>query len=117
MNTSVYKDHLEEEKARLESRMESVGQRNPAVPNDWEVAATEDRGEADLVDQADVVVEHEQNAAILNDLEARYGAVLAALGRIATGTYGTCTVCGEPIEEARLAADPAAPTCRAHLRT
>ena len=115
MKTAAYKKRLEEEKVNLESRMGSVGQRNPAVPNDWEIARTEENGEADLVDQADVVVVREQNVAILNDLEARYDSVLAALEHIEKGTYGTCRVCGKKIEEARLDADPAAATCKEHL--
>jgi RNA polymerase-binding protein DksA len=36
----------------------------------------------------------------------------AALGRIATGTYGVCTDCGEGIEVARLEAYPTAKRCR-----
>ena len=34
---------------------------------------------------------------------------------IAAGTYGTCEVSGEQIEEDRLEADPAARTCKAHM--
>lgn len=36
----------------------------------------------------------------------------AALGRIATGTYGVCSDCGEGIEVARLEAYPTAKRCR-----
>ena len=36
----------------------------------------------------------------------------AALGRIATGTYGVCTDCGEGIEVARLEVHPTAKRCR-----
>jgi len=36
----------------------------------------------------------------------------AALGRIATGTYGVCTDCGEGIALARLEAYPTAKRCR-----
>ena len=35
----------------------------------------------------------------------------AALERIAAGTYGECTACGEPIGPKRLDLDPAVPTC------
>jgi len=38
----------------------------------------------------------------------------AALVRLDDGTYGRCTVGGEPIPEARLAAVPWAATCVAH---
>jgi DnaK suppressor protein len=37
--------------------------------------------------------------------------VLAARHRIAHGGYGTCLECGEPIDERRLLAQPAAPLC------
>lgn len=35
----------------------------------------------------------------------------AALKRIEVGTFGFCVACDEPIEEKRLALDPATPTC------
>ncbi|MBU6214267.1 TraR/DksA C4-type zinc finger protein [Patescibacteria group bacterium] len=91
--------------------MGTVGRPNSAVPDDWEVAPSEIGMEADLADQADVVMNREGNAAILADLEARYDAVLNALRRIEKGAYGICEVCGEAIEEKRLEADPAATTC------
>lgn len=115
MHTENFKQKLEEEKVRLESEMGSVGRRNTAVPNDWEVLPSEIGVEADVVDQADVVIGNESNAAILADLEARYDTVLGALARIENDTYGVCEVCGGVIEEGRLAADPAATTCVAHL--
>ena len=34
--------------------------------------------------------------------------------RLAAGTYGTCEVCGEPIDPARLEARPTATTCVRH---
>ncbi len=115
MNTAPFKEKLEEEKIRLESEMGSVGRPNPHVPGDWEPIPTERGTEADLIDQADVVVSREGNAAILADLEARYDHVLAALKRLEEGTYGVCEVGGEQIEEVRLGADPAAATCTLHL--
>ena len=115
MRTRPFKKKLEEEKTRLEREMQSVGRKNPAVPNDWESTPTETGTEADLADQADVVISREGNAAILADLEARYDTVLSALARIEKDTYGMCEVCGKHVEEARLTADPAAITCMKHL--
>ncbi|MFA6502856.1 MAG: TraR/DksA C4-type zinc finger protein [Candidatus Paceibacterota bacterium] len=115
MTTENFKQKLEEEKVRLETEMGSVGRKNTAVPDDWEVLPSEIGVESDVVDQADAVIGNESNAAILADLEARYDSVLAALARIANGTYGVCEVCGGAIEEGRLTADPAATTCVAHL--
>ncbi len=106
---------LEEEKKRLESEMGSVGRKNPNVPGDWEAIPSETGTEADLVDQADVVTNHETNSAILADLEARYDNVVSALDRMEKKKYGKCEECGVEIEEARLEADPAATTCKKHL--
>jgi len=111
MNTEPYKVKLAGEKLKLETEMGSVGRRNPAVPDDWEAVPSEVGMEADLADQADVLMSGEGNAAILADLEARYDTVIEALRRIEKDTYGVCEVCGNAIEEKRLEADPAATTC------
>jgi DnaK suppressor protein len=115
MNTEPYKLRLEEEKATLEAELATVGRRNPANPADWEARPSDTGQEADPNDQADLMESYSENNAILTDLEARYNSVTAALARIAEGTYGTCAVSGETIEEDRLNADPAATTCKAHL--
>lgn len=114
MEVTAYAKRLEEEKTTLESEMTDLGRRNPAVPSDWELLPPESSTEPDLIDQADVAVNRDTASAIFTDLEARYDTVLAALARIAEGTYGVCNVCGAPIEGARLDADPAAETCIAH---
>ena len=111
MKTEQYKKKLEEEKAKLESEMSSVGRRNTAVPGDWEAVPSEVGVEADIIDQAEIVTNRDTESAIFADLEARYDTVLEALKRIENKTFGVCEACGEPIEEARLGADPAATTC------
>jgi len=115
MRTEHFRKKLEAEKLRLESEMGTIGRRNPAVPGDWEAIPSETGAEADLADQADVVMNRESNIAILADLEARYDTILSALERIEKGTYGKCEVCGKKIEDARLEADPTATTCTTHL--
>jgi len=115
MKTEQLRKKLEEEKVKLESEMSGIGRRNPRVSDDWEPVPTEIGVESDLADQADVILSHESNSAILADLEARYDTVLSALLRIEHKKYGTCEVCGNDIEEARLIADPTATTCVAHL--
>ncbi len=110
MNTEHFRTRLETEKAELEASLATVGRINPSNPGDWEPVPQEVGQEADHVDAADLIEGYEDNAAILKDLEIRYGAVLAALARIENGTYGICTVSGEPIEESRLEANPAAAT-------
>lgn len=115
MDTAHYRTRLTSEKAELEAQLATVGRKNPSNPGDWE-AVPEDTGmEADPNDQADQMEEFGNNNAILTDLEARYQSVLAALARLEEGSYGVCEIGGETIEEDRLEADPAAPTCKAHL--
>lgn len=115
MNTEPYKQKLLEEKATLEAELQTVGRRNPSNPKDWEAVPQETGLEADPNDVADQMEGYAENAAILTDLELRYADVLAALARIEEGTYGTCSVSGEEIEEDRLKADPTAQTCKTHL--
>lgn len=114
-DTQAYKTKLEEEAKRLEAELATVGRRNPSNNNDWEAVPPEGGEQADPNDTASQLGAYGDNAAILNDLEPRYNEVLAALERIEDGSYGTCVVCDEPIEEDRLRADPSATTCLAHL--
>lgn len=44
-------------------------------------------------------------------LQARLRQIDDALDRLMAGSYGHCSSCGKPIDEARLAADPAVPLC------
>ncbi len=115
MNTDAYKARLTEEKATLESSLLSVGRRNPSNPNDWEAIPQETEQESDPNDVADKIEGFEDNTAIVKDLEVRYNDVVAALERIEQGTFGTCEVSGEPIEEDRLEINPSARTCKAHM--
>ena len=110
-----YKARLEEEKLKLETELASVGRRNPGNKKDWEATPPDTGAEPDPVDSAEQKEGYDDNATILNDLEIRYNEVLAALDRVEKGTYGVCTVSGEPIEQDRLDADPAAATCKTHL--
>lgn len=56
--------------------------------------------------------EHE---AVLAAAERALDEVDRALARLEEGTYGSCEVCGAPIEDEALADSPTARTCRAHL--
>ncbi len=115
IDTTAFKGRLEEEKATLEAELQTVARRNPSNPADWEAVPQAVGQEADENDAADLKEGYGENTAILHELETRYNLVLAALERIGKGTYGTCSVSGEEIGEARLNADPAAATCTAHM--
>lgn len=114
-NISDLKNMLLEEKARLVGELSGVGHKNPAIEGDWEPTAPDlNNPTADINDVADSMEAFEGNAAIEVELEARLLEVDAALARIEAGTYGICRICGMAIEDARLHANPAAPTCIAH---
>lgn len=115
IDTNKYKIKLEEELKILEGELSSVGRKNPDNPKDWEAEVkglTPDMAEESEV--ADYMEEMEGNTAILKQLEIRYNEVKNALEKIEKGKYGTCEISGEPIEEERLEANPAARTCIKH---
>ena len=60
---------------------------------------------------ATIAFERAQVDALARDAEARLESIDDALARVADGTYGTCTRCGEPIPAGRLEARPTATTC------
>jgi len=63
---------------------------------------------------ATIAFERAQLEALAGGARRRVDEVDAALARLADGTYGTCAVGGEPIDDARLEARPTATTCVAH---
>jgi RNA polymerase-binding transcription factor DksA len=119
MNKSIdiqyFKNKLESELAILKKELESVGQKNPDNPADWEpMPARMDILKSDKNEVADNIEEYEERSGILKELETQYNEVLAALQRIEKGTYGKCESGGEQIPTERLEAFPAARTCLEH---
>lgn len=109
------KNMLVAERAKLEGELKSLGRKNPDNPNDWQATAPDlNIPAADPNEVADQVEEFELRYATEEELESHYRDVKSALERMEAGTYGTCEVGGEPIEEERLLANPAARTCIAH---
>ncbi len=115
MDTSYFKQKLEEERAKLEGELVSVGHINPHNPADWEPTQGDlnvlnsDKGEV-----AEGIEEFEERTAILKQLEIQYNDVKEALHRIDVGTYGKCVSGGEDIPHDRLEALPTAKTCIQH---
>lgn len=115
MNTHHLKTELEKELKKLEEELRTVGHINPENPADWEAGADNlNTVPADRNETADQIENYESNTSILKQLETQLGDVKNALQKIETGTYGTCEVCGQPIPDGRLAANPSARTCIAH---
>ncbi len=110
-DTQEFKSKLEAEKKILMEELGNLGIMNPAN-KDWEaVPPPVDVGEdSDENDMADRFQGYEERTATLNTLEARLKDVNDALEKIEKGGYGICEVSGEPIDEERLRANPAART-------
>lgn len=116
INTQNLKERLEEEKKKLESELGGIAQKNPDNPSAWQPVATESNAsEADENLLADNIESLEENTAITNSLEARYGDVKISLDKINSGTFGLCEICNKEIEADRLEANPAARTCMEHI--
>lgn len=58
-----------------------------------------------------IAYERSQVDALIRQAERQLTDLDAAERRLATGTYGTCEVCGRPIPAGRLEARPIARTC------
>jgi DnaK suppressor protein len=97
---------IEERKAQLEARRAELTRRVDALEDELESPTPEEPDEQAIDIEQDEVREDLGDAAVR---EIRM--IDAALDRIAKGTYGICTNCGNEIAEARLDAVPATPLC------
>ena len=70
-----------------------------------------DQHQADLGTET---FEREKDLSILEQVESELADVEHAIARLDAGDYGTCEVCGKPIDDARLEAMPAARLCLEH---
>jgi RNA polymerase-binding transcription factor DksA len=112
----------ETEKTILEEQLEAVTTELKTLAvlhketGDWEIRFDNDpHSEADEDLISDNAEAAEEAIATLALLETRYRNINRALAKLANDTYGTCEICGEPIEADRLGANPAARTCKVHL--
>ena len=116
MDTEYFKEKLEEELLLVEKELNDIGRKNPDNKFDWEAEPADmNVDSADSNETADNIEEYEGNTAVLKELEIRYNDIKNALAKIEKGTYGVCEISGEPIEEERLIANPAARTCKKHM--
>jgi RNA polymerase-binding transcription factor DksA len=113
-DTTTMKTRLEESLAAITSELRAIANYDETSDN-WEALPVgTESSEPDENDEADVVEEWNERRATVSVLETDYRNTKRALEKIAAGTYGICEISGEPIEEARLMANPAARTCIAH---
>ena len=117
MNTTALTDSQREQlRSALELRKEQLLQELDAVQRDTlAVALAASRGQADPAgsprDQANsMAADMVRDAEAARD-HAELTAVRAALERLADGSYGECTDCGQSVGVPRLLAQPSAARC------
>ncbi len=115
------KGTLEKERKVLISDLKGVSvHRGSKDSDEWDAVPEGSNGGVDKADSTEVaekIESYEENLALVSELEARLRNIDAALKRIEDGSYGLCEVCGLPIEDDRLKANPAARTCKQHIET
>lgn len=99
----------EEVRARLEEYRASINERREKLAR--HVSHREEPLPQDFAEQAVELENDETMVALEDELYEQLRAVDDALDRLAAGSYGTCTECGEPVAEERLEALPAAALC------
>ncbi len=116
IDLNFYKEKLTAELATLTAELEGIGSYD-AISDNWEASPDheEDLGDADENSSADVVENWNERRATLSALEREYHDVKKSLLKIEAGTFGTCEICGGPIEEGRLEHKADARTCIAHM--
>jgi DnaK suppressor protein len=99
----------------LEAQRRQALQDFTALTGDFDavVVASRDSNVDDEHDPegATIAFERSQTAALARQVQTHLAEIDAAIQRLASGTYGTCEHCGQPIAQARLEARPAASTC------
>ena len=107
-------------RARLEADRDQTLRRLAALTDDYAgvVAASRDSNADDEHDPegATIAFERSQVDALVRQAREHLADIDAALAKVASGTYGLCEVCGEPIPDGRLEARPTARTCVEHAR-
>lgn len=114
-DTLQYKQELENLLETITKDLQTIAVYEDST-GDW-IAKPEGTAvhEADANVSADIVEDWNERRATLQELETRYNNILRALQKIEAGTFGRCEISGHDIEPDRLAANPAARTCKAHM--
>ena len=100
VTNATQRAQLEEERARLRSQLEQMGHFGTGLSFDEGFA-----------DSGQVTAERGEVEALAQTLVETLTEVEDALQKFDNGTYGVCEQCGEPIQDARLEAKPAARLC------
>lgn len=112
MNKKIVKVNvkkLEDEKKSILERMQMFAKAESpsgqSSANGWvEHGQKTDENAAEVAEYAD-------NISLQQSMQDKLASIETALEAIRDGSYGTCSECGNPVEEARLSAMPTATWC------
>lgn len=102
---------LEEERQELVGRLEQLTE---DMTGFFEASLDSNADDEHDPEGQTIAFERAQLAALTAQTRERLAEVDAALQRVRAGDYGTCEVCGEAIDPARLEVRPTARTCVQH---
>jgi RNA polymerase-binding protein DksA len=103
-----FRDELEMERSRLRAAIATVNHTQSLADETGDLSfGTDDH----LADSATETYMRELDDGLEENAEHLVAEIEAALARIDDGTYGTCAVCGRPIDAERLEAVPYATLC------
>jgi DnaK suppressor protein len=110
MNAAKARKLLEAERARLEEVMSTLELESL---EETQQAGTEELSSVDqhIADVGTETFEREKAESIKISTEGQLADIDYALGRLESGDYGICEICGKKIPEARLKVRPAARYC------
>jgi RNA polymerase-binding transcription factor DksA len=100
-STVDFRALLEEERAELQAKLAELGFGDGGGLN----------YDSNFADTSQVTAERGEAEALAARLGETLAEVERALDKLTSGSYGTCEDCGQPINEARLEAKPAARYC------
>ncbi len=109
--TSGHAEHLRSRLADVEAR---IAAQRRLVDDIVGVVRDENIDDEHDPEGATLAWERQQAATLAAEAAVERDALLAALDRLAAGTYGVCEVCGRAIPAGRLEARPAATRCVEH---
>jgi len=101
------RDLLTEERQRLETIKEDIARDGLIVDDDTQEVA-EEAGGQHPGDVGTDVEERSRDLGLLEQVEQELADIEDALRRLEEGSYGRCEVCGRPIPDDRLEANPTA---------
>jgi RNA polymerase-binding transcription factor DksA len=115
MKNDALRAKMEEEKALLIEELKEIGMIVDEKAGTWEAVPEKQLPTSDENDLADKFESYEERSDMLKTLRTRYEEIVSALAKMDSTGFGICETCGAPIEADRMAANPAAKTCKAHM--